>query len=299
MHNIAIAIITYKRSNSLDKCIATLKKIKLPENSEVFLCIVDNDHEKSAKPVFDKYENSFPFKIIYSNEEKKGIPYARNKALELCSKADFIAFTDDDDMVEETWLLNLYETLIKYKADVVQGAIKYRFQSGYEHLRNIDIFAELPFETGTEIDFAWTNNVIFSTSIYNKLGLKFDSTFTKIGGSDSHFFKLAHSNSKKIVFCKEAVVNSVVSIRRSSWKWIALRNMRIGANITISDILINGFYFSFKQLLKSSYDSIKYFFRLLPGVFKGHNKIIYPAMVLVFIFGRIIGIFKISPKEYR
>jgi hypothetical protein len=75
--------------------------------------------------------------------------------------------------------------------------------------------------------------------------------------------------------------------------------MRIGATLSISDSKIYGFNAAAKKTCESVSDSVKYFFRLLPGVVSGVNPVIYPVMVACFIIGRIAGLFHISPGEYE
>lgn len=299
MHTIVIAIITYKRPEALVNCIRSLKNIIIPENAEVSLLVVDNDIERSAAEIVFELTPEFPFEVEYIVEENKGIPHARNKVLSHCKNKDYIAFIDDDETAEREWLKCLYNTAIKYDADIVQGLINYQFEEGFEHLSNIDIFANHAAATGEILDTAWTNNVLFSTKVYKNLGLRFDTSFSKRGGSDRHFFCYACSINKKIVMCREAIVNAPITGSRTSWKWIAMRNIRVGANITISNIILNGYSFAIRQVTASVKDSMGYFIRLMRGVRSGRNKFIHPFMVLMFMLGRIIGIFKLSPREYK
>lgn len=295
---ITIAIITYKRPGPLAGTLLSLAKIAVPAGTEVNALVIDNDTGRTAYNVVSAVRDKLSFAIDYAFEGRKGIPYARNKALEVAAGSDCIAFIDDDDTADPNWLAALYDTMRKFNADVVKGRIVYDFPRGKEHLGTIDIFAYVPAATGSELSSAWTNNVLFSTHIY-KNGLQFDTVFLKTGGSDSHFFRCAHAQGAKIVMCEEAVVRTKVPEKRTTWKWIAQRNMRIGATMTVSDIKMKGYGYAIRQTAASCLDSFKYFWRLLPGVFAGANHVIHPAMVMVFMAGRITGLLHISPKEYQ
>ena len=61
----------------------------------------------------------------YALEPIVGIPYARNRALEMAMAADdLIAFLDDDEVPSEQWLAELLRVWREYSADVVFGPVQ-------------------------------------------------------------------------------------------------------------------------------------------------------------------------------
>lgn len=296
--SIAIAVITFRRQQQLAATLQSLRNIALPEDVRVRLLVVDNDPGKSAELIVASAKDGCPFPVEYLTEEKRGIPHARNKALENATGNDYVAFIDDDDMADSQWLAALYSAARSYAADVVKGRVLYSFPSGKEYLGRIDLFAEVPVATGTELSSAWTNNVLFATKIYTQSGLRFDCSFTKTGGSDHHFFRCAKQSGAKIVMCSEAIIHTPVPQERTSWRWLARRNTRVGATLTISDIKAHGYAYAIRHAWLAFMDSLRYFFRLLPGVSSGHNRFVHPAMVFFFAIGRLAGIVRLSPAEY-
>jgi succinoglycan biosynthesis protein ExoM len=298
MTSIVIAIITYKRPDSLATTLRSLQSLILPD-CKVKALVVDNDIECSAKETVETYQPHLPFPLEYRMEPEKGIPYARNRVLEACVNDDYIAFIDDDDTATSSWLISLYDTARRYYVDVVKGQVFYLFPSGHEHLAALDIFAPVAKPTGTRLLSAWSNNVLFSTNIYKDSKLRFDADFAGSGGSDSHFFSTAFEQGAKIVMCAEAIVYSDVTLARTRGQWLAKRHLRVGAAMTVSDMKRRGFFYAIGQMLRSFISSSAYAFRLLRGVIKGKSSLIHPVMVCCFIAGRITGLLKLMPKEYR
>lgn len=298
MHRITIGIITYKRPELLARTLDSLAKLEIPA-ADVRLLVVDNDPGKSAKPIVDAKSPALPFATSYAVEEQTGIPHARNKVLSLASDSHYIAFIDDDDTADPHWLAALYEASQRYEADVVMGVIHYHFPKDKAHLAVLDIFANQQAQTGEHVSTAWTNNVLFSTHLATEMKLQFDLSFIDTGGSDNHFFKCAHAAGAKLVMCREAIVHSNVPLQRTSWRWLALRHLRVGATMTMSEVKQYDHRYAMRQIVRSFIDSNKYIFRLLPGVFTDPQRIIHPIMVLFFTDGRIIGLFKLSPHEYK
>lgn len=89
------------------------------------LVIVDNDQVPSAKPVVDELAKTAPFPVIYVNEKRPGVAFARNAGMARAS-GEFIAFLDDDEEAPAGWLAALLAAQARYDADVVFGPVKTR-----------------------------------------------------------------------------------------------------------------------------------------------------------------------------
>ncbi|AAK24248.1 glycosyltransferase family 2 protein [Caulobacter vibrioides] len=93
--------------------------------AELELVIVDNDQVPSAKPVADALRKGAPCPVIYVNEKRPGVAFARNAGMARAS-GDFIAFLDDDEEAPSGWLAALLAAQERYDADVVFGPVKAR-----------------------------------------------------------------------------------------------------------------------------------------------------------------------------
>lgn len=104
MNNITVAICTYRRYDMLKKCLDVLLKLNHPLE-KINLVIVDNSLQPTEGTAFRNSIVGFP-NLHYYITEKSGLSYARNFALEKC-ETEFIAFIDDDSMVDANWANSL------------------------------------------------------------------------------------------------------------------------------------------------------------------------------------------------
>jgi len=120
-HHISVCIITYKRPEMLDRCLESVLN-QQRGGFDFSIVVVDNDRHQSAREIVSKCRKHSSVEISYDVESEQNISLARNKAV-ANSTGDLIAFIDDDEFPESTWLLNLYLTLISTKADGVLGPV--------------------------------------------------------------------------------------------------------------------------------------------------------------------------------
>lgn len=295
---IAIAIVTYQRPLSLADTLRSLAVLQLPP-AELCLIVIDNDAAESARSTVESLAPQIPFPVAYHVEKTRGIPAARNRALDEARSSDLLAFIDDDDTADPRWLVALYNTLESYGADVVRGQIVYQFPPQKAHWQGLDVFARTPAPTGSALDSAWTGNVLFRTQLYQQSYFTFDAAFTASGGSDHHFFRSLKQRGAKIVLCQEAIVYSPLSPARATLGWLIRRNLRVGATLTLSDIRTHGYHHAWRGVRASLADSAGYFLRLMRGACKGTVPLVHPAMVLCFAAGRLMGLAHSTPREYR
>lgn len=98
-----------------------------PENWE--LLIIDNNSTDNTRLVADDYLSSLP--IRYCFEPSQGLAHARNRAIAEF-QGDLLVFTDDDILVNETWLQAYHAALSIYPdACYFGGPIKPCFPGGW------------------------------------------------------------------------------------------------------------------------------------------------------------------------
>ena len=127
---ILIGVPTYKRPTMLQRALNSVAALEIPADLgntpvEVTMVIVDNDPDRSAYKVVDRFSTSSPMPVRYATSEKRGIGSARNSLIDqaLLSSADFCAWIDDDEMVRPGWLKELLTIQQRFEADVVAGPV--------------------------------------------------------------------------------------------------------------------------------------------------------------------------------
>lgn len=296
---IAICVLTYRRPQGLRQTLASLKLQVLPDAVEVSIFVIDNDKDNSAKAIVEQLQQDSPFPVLYASEHQKGIPYARNKALELAWDYDYIAFIDDDDTADPDWLRKLYAAMKAYDAQVTKGVMEYRFAKTDAQIARLGIFSNPPQKTGESLESAWTNNVLFQTRIIRESCLRFEPVFTHTGGSDHHFFREARRGGARIVMCREAVVHTLVPKSRLSWRWLLRRHARVGATLSMSDVLLWGRRQAWQRAAPGVSQDVRYLGRLFLHMFKTRQAAFAFLMHAAYVFGRVVGFLGVSPREYR
>jgi glycosyltransferase involved in cell wall biosynthesis len=194
--------------------------------------VVDNDLDQSAAGVVAEWQAKSSVRIDYHWEPEQNIALARNKAVDNAG-GNFIAFIDDDEFPERTWLLNLFDTLRSYLADAALGPVRPHDPVGTpEWLIKCRLCERPSHPTGTVLKGKQTRtgNVLFARRMFARPEDRFDSRFGRTGGEDIQFFRMMEAKGKKYVWCEEAPVYEAVPPERWSAVFYTRRSLRIGGN---------------------------------------------------------------------
>lgn len=125
MTKLSVIIPVYNVENYLRDCLnsvvnQTLKDIEI-------ICINDGSTDKSREILQEFADKDSRIKII--DQENKGQAAARNVGIKE-AKGEFIGFVDSDDWLAADFYEKLYDSAIKFNADIAAGSIKRCFASG-------------------------------------------------------------------------------------------------------------------------------------------------------------------------
>ena len=120
---ITIVVPVYNTHDYLGKCLDSLicqtyKNIRI-------ICVDDGSTDKSKELIEEYAKNDN--RIFYVYQENGGAASARNHGIDLFIKdkdSEFIIFVDSDDYVEKDHVETLFDTLMKYDADVATCDMK-------------------------------------------------------------------------------------------------------------------------------------------------------------------------------
>jgi glycosyltransferase involved in cell wall biosynthesis len=226
---VAICIASYKRPEGLQRLLEGINHLTI-SSSELNLevIVVDNDANASARKVCEKITPNFKWSLRYYVEVKRGISYVRNKAIDCVSEdAEFIAFIDDDEVPQPSWLEELLSAQKIYNADVVAGPVVPYFAQEVPQWIVKGRFFEYPrYPTGHILKVAFTGNVIVRSSIFKNFKQAFDDRFAITGGEDSHLFMRLYRMGYKMVWADNAIAYEWVPNTRTNMRWILLRGYR-------------------------------------------------------------------------
>jgi len=202
-----------------------------PNDIQLSISVIDNDVQRSAEPIVEKSKNISPYILHYFCEPGRGIPLARNRALteSLAMHADWIAFIDDDEQAEKSWIQQLYSYICQHsEKTVVHGRVIPVFPADApKHIKELCSPNKVR-PTGTRKSACATDNVLFPVSLVEPLGLRFDESSPFAGGTDTIFFTQASNNGIQIFECAEAIVYETIFAERLKMKWLLKRKYRSG-----------------------------------------------------------------------
>ena len=224
---IAICIASYRRPEGLKRLLSGLDKLAFvkcrPPAIEVV--VVDNDPAGSACELCEEIGSKLRWPLDCYIEPRRGISYTRNKAVASVKEGtDFVAFIDDDEVPETSWLDELLYVQQSYGADVVSGPVLPRFIENVPDWIIKGKFFELKrYPTGRLLDVLYTGNALVRSEIFSKLGELFDERYAATGGEDLLFFRRVHRAGYKMVWADDALVYEWVPKSRANARYIIQR----------------------------------------------------------------------------
>jgi glycosyltransferase involved in cell wall biosynthesis len=164
----SIIVLNWNSCELLKRCIQLI--IDTTTNYE--LIVVDNG---STKDDSVEYINSIVCKKVF-NKENLGFAGGVNSGLKVKAKNSDVCLLNVDAEVQQGWLENLYETLMKYPTCGLVGPLGNEVASGYQKEGYV--------EEDTEVANLHGFCMLIMKEVYDKIGL-FDERF-KLGGYDDN-----------------------------------------------------------------------------------------------------------------
>ena len=305
---IGIFICTFNRNkqliNLLNSILISLEKFKneCPDSEvHVEINIIDNSVDKHAYSAI-KYYNKFQ-NIFYYNETKRGISFARNKAIAIAKekKLDYMIFLDDDEIVSEQWFFELIKKVKKYPNKIISGPVVRSYEEGIdEWVKASRLWERKNFEDECTLDFCGTGNVCIPLAILLETNQIFDIEFAKSGGEDTKFFYELVKKGYKIIWCRQAIVYEPLVKERATIKYLIRNEFRNGANYTRLRFVYEDNRKSYKIIgfLKALVHIVVSLLLVFPAVFMGRKFLIKNILRFSKGLGQMCGLFNISINHY-
>lgn len=242
--NLSICILTYRRNEGLRRLFQGLRQLSFQRNPmpNIRIIVVDNDPAGEGARYVEEEIGDFPWPITCKVEREKGISYARNTALLMAvENSEFAVFIDDDEVPEPQWLDELMDAQQKFQADVVAGPVLPQFpEDAPQWSKRGGFYDRQRFQTGQELPFAASGNVLIRSSMLKTFSSWFDKRFALTGGEDTHFFMRISQAGYRIVWSNEAVVFEPVPHNRLQIGWLMRRSYRTGITYVQCELEIKG-----------------------------------------------------------
>lgn len=219
--DLAIVVCTFKRNELLRQLLASLKAQRAPEGFRACVYIVDNSDEGLARLVVEEEAGGYPLPLRWIEAHPANLSVARNAGARAGSEA-FVAFVDDDQVLQQGWLEAVALATRNEVADVWLGRVIGDFETPEKATAGIRaLFSrEMEEEAGHEL-FAFgprkpatitlgSGNSVFRRATTLTGEHIFDLRFGKGGGEDFDLYCRLQRRGKRFFWLPEAAVLEVV-----------------------------------------------------------------------------------------
>lgn len=224
---IDILVCTFQRPE-IRAALESVRAADVPVGCDVGIVVVDNDDTPSAWPgIRDIIENP-DGKIRYLHVPGRNISLARNGCL-AASAADWIVFIDDDEVVAQDWLVQLWQRRTETGVDGIFGVVKSVFPADSPAwMRELNLHSPAPQRTRGTVRSGGAGNVLLRWAGTPWFGERFDVARGKSGGEDTEFFHRLGRMGATYEIAPEAIAHEPVTPERLRMAWLVKRRFRSG-----------------------------------------------------------------------
>lgn len=229
--HITVCICTFRRPQLLGRLLDELARQDIGGRFTYSVVVADNDAGGSGRDVVQERARATGLSIIYTIEPRQNIALARNAALAKAT-GDYVAFIDDDEFPQPTWLRLLLQTCEGCGADGVLGPVEPHFEpEPPAWVRRAGLYQRPRHRTGYVMPWpeCRTGNVLLRRSILAGIGEPFRAEFGS-GGEDQDFFRRMVEHGHRFIWCDEAVAYEVIPPRRWQVPFLLKRALLRGRN---------------------------------------------------------------------
>jgi succinoglycan biosynthesis protein ExoM len=301
--DIAICVTTCFRPEGLRRLLESLAAQQFIKNirPNIRIAIVDNDANGSARDVCDYFMARHDVKLEYDIEEQRGIPFARNHAINMIKNdVDFIAILDDDEVADVNWLDELMTTQQEFEADIVTGPVLSHFMGPTDKWLQA-FFHRSNLQNGQNLlhnyNYVYTSNLLAKAELFQHV--HFDERFALNGADDTHLFMQIFKIGYKAIWAENAMVTEWLPESRTNPQWLWKRAYRRGNGFAFCELVQN-------RTLKTKIQRIaKGLFRLFEGFFitiisLGRKSVLVRGIQTICLgVGMISGSFGVEYQEYK
>lgn len=122
MKNVTVILCTYNRCEDLANALRSIAASQVSTSVEWNVLVIDNNSTDGTRDVVEAVCGEYPGRFTYLFEPQQGKTYALNTGIR-AAQGDILVFTDDDVIVEPTWLQSMTATLLRSGCAGVGGRI--------------------------------------------------------------------------------------------------------------------------------------------------------------------------------
>ncbi|WP_181336513.1 glycosyltransferase family 2 protein [Hyphomicrobium methylovorum] len=233
MIEFVIAVCTARRPEMLRRCLNSLIHLDAPKDGRIQIVVIENDATPDSQFVVTEVASGTDLPIHYKLQTRRGIPYARNAALDLATSlnADWIALIDDDEYADPEWLVKLYQGCLDFAADVAHGPVNQICEGVSPDWW--EPYSRPERKTGEILRGAPTNNILMRAELVRDSGyaMRFDERLLS-GSEDIEFFRRAINNGARIIWVADAWLHESLPASRLTPRRLLARAYMVATSQT-------------------------------------------------------------------
>lgn len=231
--NITITICTFRRSH-IATTLQSLEAMQRPEDCAVSIVVIDNDDTPSAQELVGATAAAMTLPVRYVHQPGANISIARNAGLEAAA-TEWVAFLDDDEVVDPDWLVELVARQRETGADAVFGPSRARYAADApDWMVKGDFHSQVAAPRAGVIETGHTCNALLRWGDAPWQAERFALERGKSGGEDTEFFFRLRQFGARYAIAERAIVREDVPASRLSVTWLLHRRFRIGQSYSAS-----------------------------------------------------------------
>ncbi|MGB3406286.1 MAG: glycosyltransferase family 2 protein [Jannaschia sp.] len=256
-----ICICTFRRPHIVE----TLRSVEAalrPAKTVLRIVVVDNDDTPSAETMVREASAAMTLAVRYVHAPGANISIARNAGLDAAT-AEWVAFLDDDEIVEPDWLTALLTRQAATGADAVFGHSRAIYGPGTpDWIREGDFHSQVPVLRGGAVQTGHTCNALLRWAGAPWVAERFALERGRSGGEDTEFFFRLRGLGATYAIADDSIVREDVPPGRASLDWLLKRRFRIGQSYAAS---ANGIGLRAALFVSAAAKSAYSFARALPA----------------------------------
>ena len=233
--SIAVYVCTYRRNDELNRLLQSIERAALAvvDRAAVGVVVIDDNPNQEARPAVHGFSGEFELGLVYRHSGQQNISLARNIGIEAAIEiGDWVAMTDDDIIVRDTWLSELLDLAQRTGATAVTGPVAITFpRTAPRWLRN-EPFSDLGLLVLPENEPAplcsTGNSMISADWLRDHPDIRFEPALGTTGGEDGVFFRTAMQAGLTARFTARAAIDEVAPPERCTLRYQLRRSVWLG-----------------------------------------------------------------------
>jgi glycosyltransferase involved in cell wall biosynthesis len=237
---ITIIVCTYNRSQILRSTLESMLVQKYNVDFSFEVLVVNNNSTDDTQDVIDYFVRNYSDKFRTIFEKRQGKSFALNSGIQ-AANGEILAFTDDDVIVSNVWLQEIYNCVQIYDADCIFGKIFpiwpnceipswLKGESFFKGKLGILDYGEEAFNINTKSHQFYGANFAIKKTVIDKIGL-FKEDLGVVGGEyffgeDTDFFLRILAAEFKIYYSPNASVRHKIQekclTKQYFYKWSSM-----------------------------------------------------------------------------